>query len=171
MTLWLQRQEAFALRESYLSWLEKTLTSQTPEESDSNDDEPPSPPREDRLVTSLPGTAKFPNRHDRFAVFKQLAVQLARNRYIADKPLVVEAALVIENPDQYSPSAGIRGLEISVSPKLEQSSPSRLNMALILTRWPISSGSPALTSQTRQVAFIPFIALLEATSGKNWLNT
>ncbi|KAJ7828595.1 Zn-finger domain-containing protein [Mycena olivaceomarginata] len=42
MTVWLQWQEAFALRESYLDWLDDTLTAEAraPPESDSDEDDP-----------------------------------------------------------------------------------------------------------------------------------
>ncbi|KAJ7659560.1 hypothetical protein DFH06DRAFT_1089760 [Mycena polygramma] len=182
MTVWLQRQEAFALRHSYLDWLDKTLATQALEEDDSDEDdsEPPSARQEKELIalppSNLPSTAYsiakepaypdvtisqletvhgavdflpafslfikkyfsrsgiIPNRHDRFAVYKQLSIQLPRNRYIADKsrtcriratpatrgkgrvpgtPAHFDTALIVEDPDQYSPSSGIQGLRVA----------------------------------------------------------
>ncbi|KAJ7040549.1 hypothetical protein C8F04DRAFT_995657, partial [Mycena alexandri] len=185
MTLWLQRQEAFALRESYLDWLEKKLSRElaaVEDDNDSDDDEaPPSAPREEEVTVQLPvsklptiaysiaksapfpdvtvaqletiyGAVDFipaftafikkyfarsaitPNRHDRFAVYKQLSLQMARNRYIADKvrirrlratpairakgrspgsPAHFDTALIIEDPSSYSPSAGVEGLRVA----------------------------------------------------------
>ncbi|KAJ7506471.1 Zn-finger domain-containing protein [Mycena galericulata] len=182
MTVWLQRQEAFALRRSYLSWLEKKLIAQGQEDDESDDDEgPPSTRRETEVTVQLPPsklpaiaysfakTASFPdvtvtqletihsavdftpafsqfvhkyfphssitpNRHDRFAVYKQLSLRMARNRYIADKvrtcriratPATLakgrasgvaahfDTALVVEDPDQYSPSSGVEGLRVA----------------------------------------------------------
>ncbi|KAJ6510911.1 Zn-finger domain-containing protein [Mycena sanguinolenta] len=181
MTLWLQRQEAFALRESYLDWLNEKLAAEArppppPAESDS-DDSPsknvaialprtlpstiPSysiaktPAFPDVTVTQLEtihGTTDFipaftrfvkkylpragitPNRHDRFAVFKQLTINLPKNRYLADvprksriratpptrargraagAPAHFDTALIIEDPDNYQPSSGIQGLRVA----------------------------------------------------------
>jgi hypothetical protein len=175
MTVWLQRQEAFALRKSYLDWLDKKLTSETAENDDSDDDEAPPPAQQltiqlpasalpstiysiakepafpDVTVTQLetihsavdfiPAFASFikkyfprsgitPNRHDRFAVYKQLSIRMPRNRYIADKirtcriratpatrakgrapgsPEHFDTALVVEDPGHYSPSSGLEG--------------------------------------------------------------
>ncbi|KAJ7184817.1 Zn-finger domain-containing protein [Mycena filopes] len=178
MTLWLQRQEAFALRESYLDWLQKKLGTETPENDDSDDDEAPraeeltvelpvsklpttaysvakSPAFPDVTVVQLetiygavdfvtaftsfinkyfPRCSVIPNRHDRFAVYKQLSLRLPRNRYVADKvrvcrlratpairakgrspgsPAHFDTALVVEDPSTYSPSAGLKGLRVA----------------------------------------------------------
>ncbi|KAJ7182097.1 hypothetical protein C8R46DRAFT_985219 [Mycena filopes] len=185
MTLWLQRQEAFALRESYLDWLEKKLardatTIEDDEESD-DDEAPPSAAQEEEVTVQLPesklaataysvaktpsfpdvtvaqlesiyGAVDFvpafaafikkyfarssltPNRHDRFAVYKQLSLWMPRNRYIADKirkcrlratpairpkgrslgsPGHFDTALVIEDPSTYRSSAGVEGLRVA----------------------------------------------------------
>ncbi|KAJ7662855.1 hypothetical protein B0H17DRAFT_1185009 [Mycena rosella] len=65
------------------------------------------------------------HRHDRFAVYKQLSIQLARNRSISDKaptlargrspgvPAHFDTALVIEDPDQYRKSSGVQGLRVA----------------------------------------------------------
>ncbi|KAJ7810956.1 Zn-finger domain-containing protein [Mycena olivaceomarginata] len=184
MTVWLQRQEAFALRESYLDWLDDTLTAEAraPPESDSDEDNPepegtadsenavtlatPSPitipsysiakrpSYPDVTVTQLetihgasdfiPAFTRFirgdmprcgilPNRHDRFAVFKQITIHLAKNRYLsatprkarirATPPILArgrspgtpahfDTALIIEDPPSYRTSAGIEGLRV-----------------------------------------------------------
>ncbi|KAJ7206698.1 hypothetical protein C8J57DRAFT_1441201 [Mycena rebaudengoi] len=181
MTVWLQRQEAFALRQSYLDWLDKTLAAQALED-DGSDDEEDLPSAQQQLVplpsSKLPTTAYSiakqpsfpdvtvaqletihgavdfipafslfiknyfpraditPSRHDRFAVFKQLSIRLPRNRFIADKvrtcriravpvtlgksrsvgsPAHFDTALVVEDPDQYHPSSGIKGLRVAQS--------------------------------------------------------
>ncbi|KAJ7749355.1 hypothetical protein B0H14DRAFT_3096936 [Mycena olivaceomarginata] len=179
MTVWLQLQEAFALRESYLDWLDDTLTAEAraPPEFDSDEDNPepegtadsenavtlatPSPitipsysiakrpSYPDVTVTQLemihgasdfiPAFTRFirrdmprcgilPNRHDRFAVFKQITIHLAKNRYLsatprkaricATPPILArgrspgtpahfDTALIIEDPPSYRTSAGI----------------------------------------------------------------
>ncbi|KAJ7094998.1 hypothetical protein C8R44DRAFT_890124 [Mycena epipterygia] len=180
MAVWLQRQEAFALRQSYLDWLDKPLTAQRPENDDSDDEDDP-PRDDDELTVQLPPTnlpttaysiaksASFPDvtvtqlesihgavdfipaftlfikkyfprcsitpsRHDRFAVYKQLKISTARNRYLADKvrtcrvrttpatarkgrslgtPAHFDTVLVIEDPTQYRPSSGVRGLRVA----------------------------------------------------------
>ncbi|KAJ7088511.1 hypothetical protein B0H15DRAFT_982284 [Mycena belliarum] len=181
MTLWLQRQEAFALRRSYLDWLNATLKS-PPREDDESEDEDPLPTRDDTELTvalppsKLPATAysiakapsfpnvtvpqleaiygavdfipaftsfihKYfprcpvtPNRYDRFALYKQLTLRMPRNRYVADRlrtcrlrttpatlargrapgaPAHFDTALVVEHPEDYSPSSGIQGLRIA----------------------------------------------------------
>ncbi|KAJ6548353.1 hypothetical protein B0H19DRAFT_1298935 [Mycena capillaripes] len=178
MTVWLQRQEAFALRQSYLDWVNKKLTSETAENDDSDDDEAPPPAQQ--LTVQLPASALpatvyciakepafpdvtvaqledihgavdfipafasfikkyfprsgiIPNRHDRFAVYKQLSIRMPRNRYIADKvrtcriratpatrakgrapgsPEHFDTALFVEDPGHYSPSSGLRVAQI-----------------------------------------------------------
>ncbi|KAJ7784986.1 hypothetical protein DFH07DRAFT_948066 [Mycena maculata] len=181
MTVWLQRQEAFALRESYLDWLNKALSSQPSENDDSDDEEaPPSTRHETEITFKLPalklpatsysvaktvsfpdvtvshletiyGASNFisaftlfikkcfpcctitPNRHDRFALYKQLSLRMPRNRYIADRlrtccirttpatlakgrapgaPAHFDTALIVEDPSQYSPSSGGAGLRV-----------------------------------------------------------
>ncbi|KAJ7443741.1 hypothetical protein B0H11DRAFT_2343747 [Mycena galericulata] len=228
MTVWLQRQEAFALRRSYLSWLEKKLIAQGQEDDESDDDEgPPSTRRETEVTVQLPPsklpaiaysfakTASFPdvtvtqletihsavdfipafsqfvhkyfphssitpNRHDRFAVYKQLSLRMARNRYIADKvrtcriratPATLakgrasgvaahfDTALVVEDPHQYSPSSGVEGLRVAVSSSL-----SHLSMAPILIRWHTLSGLPPLTGPTRPAGCTQFTARLVPTT-------
>jgi hypothetical protein len=179
MTVWLQRQEAFALRQSYLDWLGKTLTAQGAKDDASDDDEdPPSTQRDTELMvqlvpSKLPATTAYsiakapsfpdvtvtqletihaavdfipaftlfikkyfphsgvtPNRHDRFAVYKQLSIQLPRNRYIVDKlctcriratpptlaksrspgtPAHFDTALIVEEPEQCHSSSGFQG--------------------------------------------------------------
>ncbi|KAJ7676331.1 hypothetical protein B0H14DRAFT_3101987 [Mycena olivaceomarginata] len=146
MTVWLQRQEAFALRESYLDWLDDTLTAEARA--------PPEPSYPDVTVTQLetihgasdfiPAFTRFirrdmprcgilPNRHDRFAVFKQITIHLAKNRYLsatprkarirATPPILArgrspgtpahfDTALIIEDPPSYRTSAGIEGLRV-----------------------------------------------------------
>ncbi|KAJ7266482.1 hypothetical protein B0H12DRAFT_1010761, partial [Mycena haematopus] len=169
MTLWLQRQEAFALRESYLDWLNDTLAAEArapPPESDSDEDtlstititsysiaKAPSFP--DVTVTQLeavhgthdfiPSFTRFvqkylpragitPSRHDRFPVFKQITIDLPKNRYLADiprksriratppilargrvagTPAHFDTALIIEDPQSYRPSSGVKGLRIA----------------------------------------------------------
>ncbi|KAF8197216.1 hypothetical protein K438DRAFT_1585219 [Mycena galopus ATCC 62051] len=185
MTLWLQRQEAFALRESYLDWLDDTLAQEarTPPEAPDFDDEdllasepeatavilPPTaspigipsysiakfPSVPDATVTHLEtiyGAADFipaftrflskymprsgiiPNRHDRFALFKQISIHLPQNRYLsaaprkgriratppilargraAGTPAHFDTALVIEDPQSYRLSSGIHGLRVA----------------------------------------------------------
>ncbi|KAF7366107.1 hypothetical protein MVEN_00487500 [Mycena venus] len=183
MTLWLQHQEAFALRQSYLSWLNNPLAAQAHEDDNSDDDDeaPPSAHNEAETTVALPasklpttaysiakapsypdvtvtqletihGATDFipaftlfinkyfprcsitPSRYDRFAVYKQLSIQMARNRYIADKvrtcrvratpailarnpslgsPAHFDTALIVEDPARYQPSAGIQGLRIA----------------------------------------------------------
>ncbi|KAJ7123865.1 Zn-finger domain-containing protein [Mycena crocata] len=181
MTVWLQRQEAFALRQSYLDWLQKTLSSQAREDDNSDEDEPPSTKGDQQVTVELPpsklpatiysiakspsfpdvtvgqletiyGAVDFvqaftsfvckyfprcsitPNRHDRFAVYKQLSLRLPRNRYIADKirtcrihtsPATLskgrspgaaahfDTALIVEEPGEFIPSSGIQGLRVA----------------------------------------------------------
>ncbi|KAF7359581.1 hypothetical protein MVEN_00681800 [Mycena venus] len=182
MTLWLQRQEAFALRQSYLCCLNNPLAAQAHEDGSDDDDEaPPSAHNETETTGALPasklpttaysiakapsypdvtvtqletihGATDFipaftlfinkyfprcsitPSRYDRFAVYKQLSIQMARNRYIADKvrtcrvratpailarsrslgsPAHFDTALIVEDPARYQRSAGIQGLRIA----------------------------------------------------------
>ncbi|KAJ7817432.1 hypothetical protein B0H14DRAFT_3148267 [Mycena olivaceomarginata] len=75
-----------------------------------------------------------PNRHDRFAVCKQLSIRMPRNRYIADKlctcriratppalakarspgtPVHFDMALVVKDPAHYSPSSGVQCLRVA----------------------------------------------------------
>ncbi|KAJ7710899.1 hypothetical protein B0H17DRAFT_914990 [Mycena rosella] len=152
MTVWLQRQEAFALRQSYLDWLDHKLTSAFPSVTYSI---PKAVSFPDVTVAQLetihgaidflPAFAHFiqkyfprcsldPSRHDRFAVYKQLSIQLARNCFISDKartcriratpatlararspgvPAHFDTALVIEDPDQYRKSSGVQGLRVA----------------------------------------------------------
>ncbi|KAJ7779638.1 Zn-finger domain-containing protein [Mycena metata] len=187
MTLWLQRQEAFVLRESYLDWLEKKMSKEAAlieDDGDSDDDEAPPPAaREEEVTVQLPesklctstaysiaksppfpdvtvaqfetiyGAVDFipaftsfiqkyfprssiiPNRHDRFPVYKQLSLQMARNRYISGKvrtrrirttpairakgcspgsPAHFDTALIIEDPSSYRPSAGVEGESLPI---------------------------------------------------------
>ncbi|KAF8201298.1 hypothetical protein K438DRAFT_1905775 [Mycena galopus ATCC 62051] len=134
MTLWLQRQEAFALRQSYLDWLDDTLAMEArslPNVPDFDDDE-------DLLVSEvtaviLPPTAStitIPS----YSVAKSPSVPdatLPRNRYLADiprkarirasppilakgrapgSPAHFDTVLIIEDPVGYRPSSGIQGL-------------------------------------------------------------
>ncbi|KAJ6486356.1 hypothetical protein DFH09DRAFT_1457204 [Mycena vulgaris] len=183
MTVWLQRQEAFSLRQSYLDWLGNAINAELAHEDDNSDDEegPPSTQRDAEVTVqitptklpaiaySIPKAASFPDvtvaqlenihgavdfipaftlfiqkffsrssitpsRHDRFAVYKQLSLRMARNRYIGDKvrtcriratpatlpkgrtpgiPAHFDTALVVEDPDQYRASSGIQGLRVA----------------------------------------------------------
>ncbi|KAJ6516654.1 Zn-finger domain-containing protein [Mycena vitilis] len=180
MTVWLQRQEAFALREAYLDWLNDALSSQAVEDDDSDDEEDSASTRHASEIVTLalpssttsavsyaiakspsfpdvtvaqleniyaavdflpaftlfinkyfPRCSIKPSRYDRFAVFKQISLQVARNRFIADKPRTCriratppilgkgrstgtpahfDTALVIDNPEEYRPSSGVQGL-------------------------------------------------------------
>jgi hypothetical protein len=56
MTVWLQRQEAFALRHSYLDWLSNALASPTYEDDNSDDEEDVPSARLDDLTVQLPPT-------------------------------------------------------------------------------------------------------------------
>ncbi|KAF8193585.1 hypothetical protein K438DRAFT_1589234 [Mycena galopus ATCC 62051] len=185
MTLWLQRQEAFALRESYLDWLDDTLAreARAPPEAPDFDEEDLLASEPDATTVILPSVAspisipsysiaKFPsvpdatithletiygatdfipafsrflekyvprsgikpNRHDRFALFKQISIHLPPNRYLsaaprknriratppilargraAGTPAHFDTALIIEDPQSYRPSSGIQGAELN----------------------------------------------------------
>ncbi|KAJ7671058.1 hypothetical protein B0H17DRAFT_948429 [Mycena rosella] len=103
MTVWLQRQEAFALRQSYLDWLDHKLTSAFPSVTYSIPKAALFPDVTVAQLETIHGAINFlpvfahfiqkffprcsldPSRHDRFVVYKQLSIQLARNHFISDK--------------------------------------------------------------------------------------
>ncbi|KAJ7445474.1 hypothetical protein FB451DRAFT_1343619 [Mycena latifolia] len=155
MTAWLQRQEAFVLRQSYLDWLDNTLSAVTTTLPATAYSLPKSASFPDVTVVQLetihgavdfilaftlfiqkffPQCTIVPSRHDRFAVYKQVSIRMARNRYIADKlrtcriratpatlargrapgvPAHFDTALIVEDPAGYRPSSGIQGLRIA----------------------------------------------------------
>ncbi|KAJ6478333.1 hypothetical protein C8R45DRAFT_934095 [Mycena sanguinolenta] len=83
------------------------------------------------LKTHFAPSPVNPNQNDRFDIFNQITVHLARNRYLSDQPrksriraisavpakgrkpgspAIFDTALVIEDPSKYVPSSGITGL-------------------------------------------------------------
>ncbi|KAJ6450933.1 hypothetical protein C8R45DRAFT_1113856 [Mycena sanguinolenta] len=83
------------------------------------------------LKTHFAPSLVTPNQNDRFDIFNQITVHLARNRYLSDKPrksriraiaavpakgrkpgspAIFDTMLVIEDPFKYVPSSGITGL-------------------------------------------------------------
>ncbi|KAJ7769423.1 hypothetical protein B0H16DRAFT_1411344 [Mycena metata] len=177
MALWLQRQEAVALRTSYLVWYDKQLLahSSSDAEDESEDDTVPeesvtvaiSSPIP-TLITSytiskkpaafnttvahlqlqhgaldiIPALTAFlklnfrtcpivPGPFDRFDLYNQVILHLPANRYLASQhltnriraiptvpsrgrhlgsPAFFDTALVVETPQEYTPSSGIKGL-------------------------------------------------------------
>ncbi|KAJ7760106.1 Zn-finger domain-containing protein [Mycena maculata] len=174
MALWLQRQEAIALRSSYIQWLsaQGIPPSDEPVDSDEEEGEPelvvhlpptklPTTPAysiakspavtnvtvghlqtfhgADDLIPALTNFLKhyfktltiLPGPYERFDIFNQISVRLARNRYLNDQvrsmriravpavppkgrsagsPAIFDTALVIEDPAQYVQSSGFAGL-------------------------------------------------------------
>ncbi|KAF7346302.1 hypothetical protein MSAN_01857600 [Mycena sanguinolenta] len=115
MALWLQRQEAIALRVSYLQWFALQGPPTADKSDDDSDDEPSaiasshcrSPAAENVPVAYLqvthgandfiPALTVFlkehftsspvtPSQYDRFDIFNQISVHAARNRYLSDQP-------------------------------------------------------------------------------------
>ncbi|KAJ7056367.1 Zn-finger domain-containing protein [Mycena amicta] len=175
MTLWLQRQEAVALRSAYIDWMAKRRLGGAAEsdddeeevDSESDDEEAAVEPQR---TTSSYSIAKFPafkqkdvhyiaaqhhasfdiftralsaflklhfhnptlpGRYDRFDIYKQIHLHLPPNRYLSSQPLshrirsvpavparrrrsetpaVFDTALIIEHPEEYTPTSGLSGL-------------------------------------------------------------
>ncbi|KAJ7100312.1 Zn-finger domain-containing protein [Mycena crocata] len=137
----ISRQEAFALRQSYLDWLDKRLASQACEDDESDDeDEPPSNQNDMQVTVTLPpsnlpaksySVAKTPSFPD--VTVSQLET-IYENRFLADKvrtcriratpatlskgrapgaPAHFDTTLIVEHPEDYRPSSGIEGLRIA----------------------------------------------------------
>ncbi|KAJ7155306.1 hypothetical protein C8R46DRAFT_1296802, partial [Mycena filopes] len=176
MALWLQRQEAVALRKSYLVWCDEQLLTAPPTDAeDDSDDEDITenvtvafsspitsaiasytvakrpaalnatvahlqmqhgavdliPALTAFLKLNIRGNSILPGPFDRFDLYNQIVLHLPANRYLSDQhrtnriraiapvpargrrlasPAFFDTALVIDNPKDYTPSSGVKGL-------------------------------------------------------------
>ncbi|KAJ7790726.1 hypothetical protein B0H14DRAFT_3115522 [Mycena olivaceomarginata] len=113
MALWLQCQEAIALRSAYLQWFHDQQNSASDEsdaDSSNSKDDTGRPSGKPEVIVHLPPT-KLPT--TAYKISKSLLLKI---RYLTAKdcstakPAIFDTALVIEDPSHYVPSSGMTGL-------------------------------------------------------------